>query len=265
VGVGHASFTKSPDGTQDWIVYHAHANPTVFNEDRVVRIQPFTFFPDGSPNFGAPLPPGQAIPAPTGLSDEERVLVVGDYNADDSVNSLDYSVWRATFGTQLFPGSAADGNGSGVADAADYVLWRKAASVAAGPLADREDSTAPAVTNPQLTSAGPLSNSSVHAQSNSNTVIVLAPIVIDTVPEKTMWHATRGDWTPHDLILFEAVLASWPSTQLRERIRALADDFDNVDVANSRLHDDWGIQPERLESDVTSFSTRSAPLVSWTT
>ena len=35
VGVGHASFTKSPDGTEDWIVYHAHANPNVFNEDRV--------------------------------------------------------------------------------------------------------------------------------------------------------------------------------------------------------------------------------------
>jgi GH43 family beta-xylosidase len=39
-GVGHASFVKSPDGAEDWIVYHAHANPTTFNEDRVIRIQP---------------------------------------------------------------------------------------------------------------------------------------------------------------------------------------------------------------------------------
>ena len=65
-GTGHASFTKSPDGSEDWIVYHAHANPTMFNEDRVIRIQPFTFNSDGTPNFGQPVPPGQllAVPSP---------------------------------------------------------------------------------------------------------------------------------------------------------------------------------------------------------
>ena len=41
-GVGHASFTNRLMATENWIVYHAHANPTTFNEDRVIRIQSFT-------------------------------------------------------------------------------------------------------------------------------------------------------------------------------------------------------------------------------
>ena len=54
VGVGHASFTKSPDGTEDWIVYHAHHDANNWQEDRDIRIQPFTYFPNGTPNFGTP-------------------------------------------------------------------------------------------------------------------------------------------------------------------------------------------------------------------
>lgn len=51
-------------------------------------------------------------------------LAPGDYNADGSVDTEDYSEWRATFGSQsqLW----ADGNGDGIVDAADYVVWRKA-------------------------------------------------------------------------------------------------------------------------------------------
>lgn len=50
-------------------------------------------------------------------------LLPGDYNADGSVNNLDYAVWRSSFGTST--GSRpADGNGNGVVDSADYVVWR---------------------------------------------------------------------------------------------------------------------------------------------
>ncbi len=215
VGVGHASFTKSPDGTEDWIVYHAHANPTVFNEDRVVRIQPFTFFADGSPNFGTPLPPGQAIPVPSGLADPERVFVAGDYNADNSVNSLDYSVWRATFGMQLFSGSGADGNGDGVVDSADYVLWRKATSVAAGALAAAEISVTQAALNPLPTDS--LSTPSKVSIAKHNAVVLLTPTIADTRPNKSMWQGVRSDWTRQNLRLLEAVFAYWPSVQLRNR------------------------------------------------
>lgn len=127
-GTGHASFTKSPDGTEDWIVYHAHANPTTFNEDRVIRIQPYTFNSNGTPNFGQPVPPGQLLDVPSVGPDSERPIVAGDYQADGLVNASDYNLWRSTFGGAMFPGVAADGNAGGTADAADFVLWRKAAS-----------------------------------------------------------------------------------------------------------------------------------------
>ena len=65
VGVGHASFVTSPDGTEDWIVYHAHKSATVWAEDRVVRIQPFTFN-GGTPVFGVPIEDYDPIAEPRG-------------------------------------------------------------------------------------------------------------------------------------------------------------------------------------------------------
>jgi GH43 family beta-xylosidase len=66
-GTGHNTFFKSPDGKQDWILYHA--NPGV-NEGcdgkRSPRAQPFTWNADGSPNFGRPAPLDQPIAKPSG-------------------------------------------------------------------------------------------------------------------------------------------------------------------------------------------------------
>jgi GH43 family beta-xylosidase len=125
VGVGHASFVKSPDGTEDWIVYHAHANPTRFNENRVIHIQPFTFSPDGTPIFGTPVAPGQPLNAPSQEPDPLREeFIRGDFDANGSVDSLDRDTWVASVGMSVFPGTSADGNGNSVIDAADYVLWR---------------------------------------------------------------------------------------------------------------------------------------------
>ena len=63
-GTGHASFVKSPDAAQDWIVYHARTAP---DAPRDVRIQPFTFGADGVPQFGEPIPTGQVTAAPSGV------------------------------------------------------------------------------------------------------------------------------------------------------------------------------------------------------
>jgi GH43 family beta-xylosidase len=64
-GVGHASFTTSPDGTEDWIVYHAKKDSTPgWNRD--VRTQPFTWTADGFPDFGTPVNTGVPIPRPSG-------------------------------------------------------------------------------------------------------------------------------------------------------------------------------------------------------
>lgn len=64
-GPGHNGFAKSPDGTEDWIVYHAKRDTTP-GWDRVIRVQPFGWNADGSPDFGEPVPSGQPIPAPSG-------------------------------------------------------------------------------------------------------------------------------------------------------------------------------------------------------
>jgi GH43 family beta-xylosidase len=65
-GTGHNSFFKSPDGKEDWILYHANSEPNqACGGRRAPRAQPFTWKPDGTPDFGSPLPSGQAIPVPS--------------------------------------------------------------------------------------------------------------------------------------------------------------------------------------------------------
>jgi GH43 family beta-xylosidase len=64
ISPGHASFTRSPDGTENWIVYHA-ARKRNAGWDRNTRIQRFTFDTNGNPVFGEPVPEHVAIPAPS--------------------------------------------------------------------------------------------------------------------------------------------------------------------------------------------------------
>jgi GH43 family beta-xylosidase len=66
-GPGHNSFFKSPDGKQDWIIYHA--NPAAgqgCNDFRSPRMQPFNWDGDGRPVFGEPVAIGKAMDAPSG-------------------------------------------------------------------------------------------------------------------------------------------------------------------------------------------------------
>ncbi len=63
---GHNGFFKSPDGTQDWIIYHANPAPGEGCENqRSPRIQPFTWNADDTPNFGKPVPLGQPLQKPS--------------------------------------------------------------------------------------------------------------------------------------------------------------------------------------------------------
>jgi GH43 family beta-xylosidase len=55
-GPGHNSFIKSPDGREDWLVYHAKAAADGKCEGRSSRMQKFDWNADGTPNFGAPVP-----------------------------------------------------------------------------------------------------------------------------------------------------------------------------------------------------------------
>lgn len=64
---GHNTFFKSPDGTEDWIVYHANdLESDVCDMGRTPRIQPFTWNEDGTPDFGTPVSESTLLAVPSG-------------------------------------------------------------------------------------------------------------------------------------------------------------------------------------------------------
>ncbi|WP_354335701.1 glycoside hydrolase family 43 protein [Pedobacter sp. CG_S7] len=66
-GPGHNGFFKSPDGKEDWIIYHANAEPDLkCNNERSPRMQKFTWNADGTPNFGEPVKINTPILNPSG-------------------------------------------------------------------------------------------------------------------------------------------------------------------------------------------------------
>ena len=66
-GPGHAGFFRSPDGTEDWMVYHANLRPAQgCGDHRAPRAQPFRWNPDGTPDFGRPVGIGVPIAPPSG-------------------------------------------------------------------------------------------------------------------------------------------------------------------------------------------------------
>lgn len=65
IGAGHASFVKSQDGTEDWIVYHTKVSEEP-GWDRYIHIQPFGWDQQGNPDFGTPVSAGVTLPKPAG-------------------------------------------------------------------------------------------------------------------------------------------------------------------------------------------------------
>lgn len=63
---GHNSFFKSPDGKQDWILYHANSSPGQgCGKFRSPRAQPFTWNKDGTPDLGTPVKENISLPIPS--------------------------------------------------------------------------------------------------------------------------------------------------------------------------------------------------------
>lgn len=62
---GHNSFFTSPDGKEDWILYHANSLPGQgCGKLRSPRAQKFTWRAEGTPDFGEPVKEGMALPVP---------------------------------------------------------------------------------------------------------------------------------------------------------------------------------------------------------
>jgi GH43 family beta-xylosidase len=77
-GPGHNGFFTSPDGTENWLVYHGNNKETDgCSATRSVRAQPFSYKADGTPDFGTPVPEGQTVAAPSGENGPLTVVPEG--------------------------------------------------------------------------------------------------------------------------------------------------------------------------------------------
>jgi GH43 family beta-xylosidase len=76
-GPGHNTFVTSPDGTQEWMVYHANTVSGSGWNGRSIRAQPFRFDANGNPSFGIPVATYDAMPIPAG-----ELTSIGRYEAE---------------------------------------------------------------------------------------------------------------------------------------------------------------------------------------
>lgn len=92
-GPGHNSFVTSPDGSEDWIVYHATSGISDGWNNRKARAQKVHWNDDGMPEFGKPLSVDTAIVVPSG----EGVLKAE--NAVITEDKLEYRMIQSTVET----------------------------------------------------------------------------------------------------------------------------------------------------------------------
>ncbi|WP_238326719.1 family 43 glycosylhydrolase [Paenibacillus graminis] len=83
-GPGHHSIVASPDGAEDWIIYHAARWPGS-GWTRKVHTQKFTWNEDNTPNLGEPADPNKPVAKPSGEPvrqryEAEEALLVKDPN-----------------------------------------------------------------------------------------------------------------------------------------------------------------------------------------
>ncbi|QRN94368.1 RICIN domain-containing protein [Archangium violaceum] len=66
-GPGHNGFFTSPDGRENWIVYHGNASSSQgCGSTRSTRAQPFSWNSNGTPSFGSPVSTSTALAVPSG-------------------------------------------------------------------------------------------------------------------------------------------------------------------------------------------------------
>lgn len=127
-GPGHASFVTSPDGSEDWIVYHA-ARAEGSGWTRNIRMQPFTW-KDSVPMFGEPVSTDETLQLPSGQTGTLAVELnesmtpdnplrlrldipeSGRYQVVVYIENQDESPLTLTIGDQTIRGMALQNDGS---------------------------------------------------------------------------------------------------------------------------------------------------------
>jgi GH43 family beta-xylosidase len=107
-GPGHNGFFTSPDGTQNWIVYHANASASQgCGSTRTTRVQQFTWNSDGTPNFGIPAALSMNLAIPSG---EQKLITA-------SVTGATFTIVNRNSGKCLRV------NGGSTSDGGSIDLW----------------------------------------------------------------------------------------------------------------------------------------------
>ncbi len=86
--VGHCSFTTSPDGSENYMVYHARSGENTNDYPREIRVKKFDFYDDGTPFFGNPIKPDDILDIPSGTAKIQREL----FEAEDMILSADAKI-----------------------------------------------------------------------------------------------------------------------------------------------------------------------------
>ena len=92
-GPGHHSLTTSPDGREDWIIYHSARWPGS-GWTRKVHAQKFTWNADGTPNLGEPVDPNKLIATPSGEPARQRYEAESALLVKDPSGGTGPGVWR---------------------------------------------------------------------------------------------------------------------------------------------------------------------------
>lgn len=114
-GPGHHSLVTSPDGSEDWVIYHAARWPGS-GWTRNVRAQKFTWNADGTPNLGEPVDPNIPIAIPSGEPVRQR------YEAETAVLGKDPA---SAIGPAVRRESSASGGMkiANIQDAGDHIQY----------------------------------------------------------------------------------------------------------------------------------------------
>lgn len=134
-GPGHNTFVKSPDGTQDWHVYHANQSSGTGWNGRSLRAQRINWNLDGSPSFGTPTNTSTALALPSGeklapnryeaeqaaINNASARAAVGGASSGQVVGFIDYvdswvefrNVWAPSAGSYALTVRFANGTGGG--------------------------------------------------------------------------------------------------------------------------------------------------------
>lgn len=94
-GVGHASFTTSPDGREHYICYHTKKDKAP-GWKRDVRLQKFTFTDSGAPHFGEPVAAGEKLALPSGTACPAQAKPISELEKDFTqlfVSARPYTYW----------------------------------------------------------------------------------------------------------------------------------------------------------------------------